>query len=447
MSGQPLNHSLLKISNPRLFSLIKLTHFDQGKIVLDSMGDEIASSKLSSPDKRLAFELTANVIRRKGTLDTLIGIYSSRKINALDSFVVNSLRIGFYQLRYMDKIPRFAAVDESVKLVKRELGAKPGGFVNAVLRSYLRTPDRIKKNIEKMSEHEKLAFDLSNPEWFIRRWTQRFDVETIKKFCGFNNSVPPVVIRVNTNLISIEKFKQLLDEQDIRFIDSPVHKDCLRLSHGKKVEELPGFLDGFFTVQDETPVLILDKLDINKSDKVLDLCAAPGGKSFYAAMKTGEKGSVVSVDINAGRLKKLENQSQRLNLRNIKTIAVDATDIKKLAEKLGDDKFSKIIVDVPCSNTGVLRRRAEARWRLKEDDFKRLAVIQKKLLANAACYLAHGGKLLYSTCSIDPVENEDNIKEFLNNNSEFQLCEKYLFLPQKNDDSDGGFCAVLTKLV
>jgi len=436
---------LRKISNPRLFSLIILSHFDQGKIVLDSLGQSIASSKLNPQDKRLAYELTAGAIRRKGTLDTLIGIYSSRKIGSLDRFVVNSLRIGYYQLRYMKKIPRFAAVDESVKLVKTELGAKTGGFVNAVLRSYIRNPEKVDQKIEQLSHYEKLAFEFSHPEWIIKRWLQHIDLEKIKNFCGFNNFVPSVVIRVNTALISVEKFKELFDEAGVGFTDSPVHKDCLRLSHGKKVEELPGFYDGFFTVQDETPVLIMDKLEINENDKVLDLCAAPGGKSFYAAFKTGKKGTVVAVDINAGRLKKLEEQANRLHIQNIKTIAVDGTDKKKLAEKLGKEKFHKIIVDVPCSNTGVLRRRAEARWRLKEDDFNRLAVIQRTLLENSGFYLAPGGKLLYSTCSIDPVENEENINKFLNNNPGFELSEKILFLPQNQHDSDGGFGAVFTK--
>ena len=198
-----LSRSLQNLTNPRLFCIQTLNLFDNGKIVLDSLGQSIADSKLSPKDKPLAFNLTANVIRRKGTLDTLISIYSSREINSLDRFVANSLRIGFYQLIYMAKIPRFAAVDESVKLVKEKFGTKTGGFVNAVLRSYLRNPEKVKQTVEKFSEFKKIAFDFSHPEWIIKRWAKYFDIGTIKNLCNFNNSIPPVVIRVNSNLISL----------------------------------------------------------------------------------------------------------------------------------------------------------------------------------------------------------------------------------------------------
>ena len=438
-----MNRSSQKISSPRLFSVLKLGNFDQGQIVLDSLGQSLSESNLNDLDKRLAFELTANAIRRKGTLDTIIGIYSSRKIDSLDKFVVNSLRVAFYQLIYMKKIPSFAAVDESVKLVKSKHGAKTGGFVNAVLRSYLRDPKRISKTVERFSEFEKIAFELSHPQWLIKRWAQHFNIQTIKKFCEFNNCIPPLVIRVNTNLISVEKFSKMLNEADCQFTASPAHKDCIRLSHGIKVEDLPGFSRGFFTVQDETPVLIMDKAGIEKNDSVLDLCAAPGGKSFYASLKTGENGVVVSADINAGRLKKLEKEADRLNIKNIRTVTVSGTKKDDLSEKLGNEKFQKIIVDAPCSNTGVLRRRAEARWRIKEDDFERLASIQRTLLENAVQHLVPGGTLLYSTCSIDPVENEDNIQTFLRSNRELKLADKILFMPQNEIDSDGGFCAVI----
>jgi len=444
MSEKPLSRLLSNnINSARKFAFFILQEYESGKFATDTINKNIAQVKLNRKDKNLAFELALNSIRRLGTLDDIIAIYSGKKGN-IPHPLMNILRLGFYQLRYMDKIPDFAAVNESVELAKELIGTKPAGFVNAVLRNYLREPDKIGLFESRLGIINRIAFRESHPEWLIKRWLKFYSLKDVEFLCSFNNIKPHIVLNTNILKISVTDFCNLLDSNNIFYEKSPLHPDCLRLDEHNQIPSVPGFKEGYFFVQDETPVMLIDKLNITSGSAVLDVCSAPGGKACYSARITGINGTITALDANESRIKYLHENISRLGIENIEIKTADATNYDLLVKALNNRSFDFIILDAPCSNTGVLRKRPEARWRLKESDFARLSGIQKTMLKNVSAFLKPEGKLLYSTCSIDPEENENMVLDFLKNNPEFKLKEQYLFFPKSFQYSDGGYGAVIT---
>lgn len=415
----------------------------QGDIVIDSLREHLATASLSPEDKRLAYELVLGCIRRKGTLDRIITTYTGRDIKFVPRAVRAILSIGIYQIKFMDKIPCFAAVNESVELAKQIAGKKSAGFVNAVLRALLRNPQKIIEMAETLDPVSKLAFQESHPAWLIERLLKWYPAEAVEFFCAFNNTKPPISVRVMTDKISTDEFCALLEKHEVAYEKSLIHPHCIRLVSAPPVESIPGYQEGLFIVQDETLAVFIDKSAPHSGDAILDLCAAPGGKTIVLAQKTGVSGSVTAVDISPSRIALLTQTINRLNLRNIEEIIADASNLDILQNVLNNRKFDRIVIDAPCSNTGVLRKRVEARWRLKQSDFKRLACLQSTILKNAAHFLKPGGIILYITCSIDREENENIINRFLKTHPRSYLIEDHLYFPDTLHSGDGGFCAVL----
>lgn len=431
------------IRNPRLFAFHCLREFLSGSIVTDSLGISLARSALSEPDRRLAHELVVSIIRRKLSLDYLIQWYSGRTLDQIDDNVRCILWIGFYQLLFMDKIPAFAAVDESVKLAKSICGKGASGFVNALLRNRLRKPGLAQEREHRLSEPHQIAYRYSHPLWLIDRWDKMFDRQTIRRLCTFNNTRAPLVVRVHTPAISVEDFMRNLENNNIPYEQSPYHRDCVRIDHTGAIDRLPGYAEGWFTVQDETPVRIVDMLNVRPGNRVLDLCAAPGGKTAYLSVKTGSSGRVVAVDHSDTRLALLRDTIDRLAIQNVSMVVADASDAASLRTAgIKPASFDRVMVDVPCSNTGVLRKRVEARWRLSCDDISRLAQLQYKILSAAAACVAPGGQLCYATCSIDTEENQRVIERFSIAHPSWNTVASEIFIPADMHSPDGGFGAV-----
>ncbi|MDX9701573.1 MAG: 16S rRNA (cytosine(967)-C(5))-methyltransferase RsmB [Candidatus Auribacterota bacterium] len=447
-SNRHLKNSSKRIdNNPRMFAYHLLHEAATGSIVTDSLGDRIAESQLNEPDRRLAYDIVINCIRRRLTLDYLIHWYSNRDIDSIDLPVRAVLWIGFYQLRYMDKIPPHAAVSESVETAKQVAGKGASGFVNAILRNCLRSPQTAEDRYSQLQSLEKLAFRESHPLWLIERWSGSMDADKLEAFCEFNNRKPPLVVRVHTANISVCAFAGQLSNCGVYYEKSPVHPDCFRIFGSYNVEHLPGYADGWFAVQDETTLRVIDRIDVRTGHSILDMCAAPGGKTAYLAQQTGITGRVVAVDSNKRRMRQLADTISRLRMPNVTTVVADGTDYDALTKQsIMPGSFDRVVVDAPCSNTGVLRKRPEARWRLCTDDFARLADLQKKLLNNAAEFVNKDGILLYSTCSIDREENEAVADSFISINRSFEMLERTTFLPAQPTDPDGGFCAVFRKI-
>ncbi len=444
-SDRRSKNSSRQTSNPRLVAHQLLSETANGGIVTDNLGIRLSETSLSEPDRRLAYEIVINCMRRRLTLDYLISWYGNRDIDTVDMPVRVALWIGFYQMRYMDKIPPHAAVSESVDVAKTVVGKGASGFVNALLRKYLRQPELVDDRFARLSSLEQLAFSESHPVWLLERWSKRLSLDQLHNLCVFNNNKPPLVLRVHTPNITVDGFLKNLEQHDIPFERSAVHDSCVRLVGHHNVERLPGYAEGWFAVQDETTLRIIDRLDVQPGNKVLDLCTAPGGKMAYLSVLTGASGQVVAVDSNKRRMKQVNQTIDRLKLSNVTTMVVDGTDSDALISNgIEEASFDRVVIDAPCSNTGVLRKRPEARWRFVQDDFTRLADLQGRLLANGSKFVKKGGMLLYSTCSIDHEENEDVAQRFVAKHPSFTLLEMTPHIPSLPSDPDGGFCALFS---
>lgn len=365
-------------------------------------------SGLSSKDIRLLTQLVYGTIRYQGALDKIIPTRIS-----IENRII--LRLAGYQLFFLTKIPKYAIVNESVELAKKFSTSKSTGFINAVLRNWCRNPPEIQDRY-------------SHPDWLVKRWIGIFGKEETEKLCEFNNQIAPLYVRINT--------LKSIPSHILQQFEKTIHPLGYRAK--KSFSELEGFREGYFQVQDISSMSVVDLLDANPDMRVLDLCASPGGKTCYIAQIMQNRGEIIAVDVSEEKVRLIEENCNRLGVRIVKTVIGDGREVN-----LG--KFDRILVDAPCSNTGVLRRRVEARWRLKPGDFQRLAKLQLELLENACRQLKQGGKLLYSTCSIDPVENEEVVEKFLNRHSDFRLEGKIKKLPHI-DNIDGVFGALFGKI-
>lgn len=436
----------MKKTNPRHCAYSILTSFASGTIVTDFLGDSLAALPLSAEDRRLAYELVCGVIRRCGSLDTIIRWLASDPSKKIDDEVITILRLGLYQLRYLDKVPPFAAVNESVALARQVGMSRAAGFINAMLRSYGRSRAQIDRNAQRLDENASMAFRESHPEWFIKRLRGQLSSEEIDLFCRFNNTRPTLVLRVNTHRTSAEELYARLKTKNIACEPSPHHEDCIRLGSGIAVQDIPGYDDGLFFVQDETPARLVDLLPLGEHSSVLDACAAPGGKTVAVRMKASAM-NVTAIDITKKKIALLNTSVERLQLSNITTFIADSSKQGSLRACLDSQQFDAVIVDAPCSNTGVLRKRLEARWRLSESDFSRLNALQYSIVETVQERVRLNGHLLYMTCSVDPEENTDLIKKFLRTHSHFMLRTEQLFLPGIHTDADGGYGALLQRIV
>lgn len=431
-------------NNPRFCAYTILNEFENGSIVTDGLGDTLSEYSLSDEDKRLAYELVTGVVRHRDTLDTLITWYSTSKAK-MSTPVRTIARIGIYQIKFCDRIPDFAAVNESVNLANQCGQRKSAGFINALLRAIIRNPkieDKFKCGLSVIGH---LAFNHSHPEWLIKRWISQFDKDRVKRICSFNNIKAPLVIRINPLRTNLKEQQALLTGAGISCEPSPIHPQCLRVYNAGNVTLMPGYKEGFFFVQDETPATLIDLIPVTADMSVLDMCAAPGGKTCSVSLKIPDK-HIIAVDKTADKIKLIHESTRRLGINTVTALAADATSPESLKAALGKKMFNRIIVDVPCSNTGVLRKRPEARWRLQPNDFKRLPKLQLRILESVAPYLTRGGLMLYMTCSIDAAENSELVEKFITNNPEYGIVVQHLHVPSSAASGDGGYAALLTRV-
>lgn len=405
-----MNAGIMNSANPREVACSVLLKIRKEGCYADRLMDgELAGGHLSGADRGLFAELVFGVLRRQGTLDHILSVLLTQPLAKLDPSALILLRVGLYQLVYLDRIPESAAVNESVNLAKKLL-PRASGLVNAVLRNYLRRKDSIPFPDPVSASVEYIAARHSHPLWLVQQWIGQLGENEAEKLAEASSRQPPLTLRVNTLRISRDDLRQ-------RFSDSGIQAASCRVSpHGIQVagwrhavHGLPGFREGLFTVQDEASQLAGLLLDPRPGERILDACAAPGGKTTHLAQQMGDCGELLAMDISKSKLSLVRETAGRLGISIIQTRVADLLD----GTSLPKGAFDRVLLDAPCSGLGVIRRNPEAKWRLTPMDIARLAESQHKMLNNAIAMLKPGGRLLYSTCSTSRQENEDVLHVFL----------------------------------
>ncbi|MGA2245313.1 MAG: 16S rRNA (cytosine(967)-C(5))-methyltransferase RsmB [Verrucomicrobiota bacterium] len=468
--------------NPRqIAARILSQRLTNGEFTENLLETALAATRLSPADRGLCHELVCGVVRWQATLDCLI----DRKTDPARQqrpALKNLLRLGLYQLFWLDRVPPHAAVHETVELAKQSGYGAQAGFINAVLRQYVRESDGIKKILADMKISQP-ALGWSHPDWLVEKWQRQYGDDNTRKLLEWNNIPPTTYARVNALKFSGSRPEEaqdsalstprsalnlpaaaggMKDAGDLvaRWREENVDYDfftrdwtgenlVFALKSHPSLARLGSFLDGWFYVQDPSTLLAPVVLDPQPGESVLDLCAAPGGKTTFMAQLMQNRGRIVASDLDPNRLKRVKENCARLGVTcaEIRGRRGDEDQSSTPPPALStppSSEFDRILVDAPCSNTGVLRRRVDLRWRLQAADIERLRATQLGLLNQAAAMLKPGGVLVYSTCSLEPEENAGVVDEFLSGHSGFQLETTRQLLPFA-DGVDGAYVARLKR--
>lgn len=389
-----------------------------------------------SPDRGFVMDLVYGTVRQRRALEWGLGKLVTKMPKGETRA---ALLMGAYQILFMTDMPGYAAVNATVEAAKRA-APKSAGFVNAVLRNLLRQRDTILAGLQQ----ESLAIRLSHPDELVVRWLARYGETDTAALCAWNNLPADTVISLLPTSPGLAAYTQALTEAGITTRPHPAAPaTCLILPHGIRVDTLPGYMQGWFIIQDPAALIVLNLLDIQPGQRILDACAAPGGKTLQIAARLGGKGRLVAMDLHADRLPPLHANLMRAGFGWVEVITGDAA-----APRPANDSwlFDRILLDVPCSNTGTLRRRPDARWRFTERRLAALTRTQATLLRNALTWLAPGGRLVYSTCSLEPEENIGQIEALRQTDTTICVRATTERLPMR-DATDGAFAAALTRSV
>lgn len=407
--------ALRKIQNNKGFSNIVINN-------------SLNTKALSSKDRAFVTALVYGVVERLLTLDFIIQANSAKKLKSMESDVLTILRMGVYQLFYMSSVPESAAVNESVELAKKNGLSRASGFINAVLRSCVRNFDLEKSLSEIKDENEHLSIRYSCPLWLVDMWTQQYGVEKTRLFLERSIGKPPVYIRTNTLLTDDDRLVEQLKAENIT-AEKDELTNCLKLDSFTDCEACKAFKNGLFHVQDKASQLCVRYADIKPNDTVIDVCSAPGGKSFTAAQYMNNQGRLLSFDLHQNRVNLIKDGAERLEIR---CITADCQDATVYNESL--PKADVVLCDVVCSGFGIIRRKPEIKYKTPEE-ISRLPEIQYRILSNSANYVKDGGTIVYSTCTVNRRENEDVVLRFLKEHKDFETVipsEKFF-----SDDNNG----------
>lgn len=400
-------------------------------------------------------------------LDYVINKFSSTKTKKLQTEILIALRLAVYQIFFLENSKEFVVVNESVEYIKKKISVPASKFVNAVLRNILRNKEQIITDMEALKSSSKesdkleyLSIKYSYPIWLIKKFISQFGDDKIEEVLLKNNEEAKLNIRVNTNKISKDELKNRLEQKNIVCTDCKIAQKGIVLENVNNLENLEEYRNGFFSVQSESSMLVGQILNPKENSMILDICAAPGGKTMDSAERLNSTGTVISRDLYEHKINLIKNDIKRLGLKNIKTQLADASIFD---DKL-ENKFDYCIVDVPCSGLGIIRRKPEIKYNRQEDDkdgmsHDKLFDLQYKILENASKYLKINGELIYSTCTTDKKENIELVKCFIEKNPNYEMIDisietGNIFETSKNGyieiyphihDMDGFFIAKIRK--
>ncbi|MBA2486877.1 MAG: 16S rRNA (cytosine(967)-C(5))-methyltransferase RsmB [Nitrospira sp.] len=413
-----------------------LLAIDKAGMLADDLFDHVtARDSLDLRERAFMVELVRGCLRYRATLDWRLGLLSDRPIARLPTLVHTILRLGAYQLLYLDRVPDSAAVHESVHMMKqysRRLGRDWSGFVNAVLRALLRAPV---PDWPDATTHpvEALAIRYSCPVWLVERWVRLWGAARTEALCRATLEPPPLTLRVNTLRTSREALLAEFAAAQLDASATAISPAGIRLTPTGSIADLPGYAEGRFYVEDEAGQLIPFLLDAQPGHRVLDACAAPGGKATHLAALMANQGEIVAVDRVAGRLERVMENCRRLGVTLVTPVLGDVRMLTSQEQPSAESNtrrsdrqaallqpFDRILLDAPCSGLGVLRRHPEGKWYKSAESISHHQQVQRELLAAASRLLRPGGVLVYSTCSIEPEETESIVDEFCQSHHEFQ---------------------------
>jgi 16S rRNA (cytosine967-C5)-methyltransferase len=412
-------------TSSRQAAVTALLAVDTGKTTTQQAIEQAARAgkvSLSTEDRALLHELVNGVLRHRLFLDWALQQVARETPYTRQAVLKEILRVGAYQLLWLKRVPDYAAVDQSVELTKARLGEKSAPLVNALLRNLiarrhnLTPPDVLDQPLEHIS------INYSHPPWLVKRWVKRYGVQRTIALCRFNNAPAPLTIRVNRLRLGAADYRRVLEEKGIASAPCAYAPGALHVEHGGPITDLPGYASGWFYVQDEASQLVPWLLAPKPGDAVLDACAAPGGKATEIAELMNNHGVVTAVDRSPERLAVVEENSRRLGVSIIRTVAADATRQLPMIGSDGEpERFDRVLVDAPCSGLGVLRRHPEGKWIKDARSIYDSARTASAILSNVAPVLKPGGVLVYSTCSTEPEENEAVVGAFLERHRNFRM--------------------------
>lgn len=406
-------NSFIWNGNVRDAALSILLSVDQNQAYSNLLLNQtINKYQIEAKKRALLTELTYGTLQYKYTLDYYLEPFIRGKI---DPWVRWLLRLSVYQIVYLSKIPEHAIVNEAVEIAKRRGHKGIASMVNGILRSILRmgipSLDKIKDPIDR------IAIETSHPRWIVEMFAEMYGLETTMDMLKANNLPPKQTVRVNTLKATVEDAIQLLADEDVQAVQSKVIPQCLYLLSGQAART-EAFKNGIITIQDESSMMPSIALNPKPGDRVLDLCAAPGGKTTHLAEIMKNEGSILATDIHPHKLDLIGENCARLGITIVDTAPIDG---RKAAELLQPESFDAILVDAPCSGLGVIRRKPDIKYTKREEDFDRLHEIQTELLNNAVALLKPGGRLVYSTCTVNKKENEETVEALLASHPEMKL--------------------------
>lgn len=399
-------------------------------VVLD--GFQAKYSYLPESDRRYVVLAVKGVIEKKLELDFYIKTLTNQRVNKLKKPIRNILRLALYEIKYIDKSKEYAVVNEAVKLAKKMGYPQFKGFVNGVLRNFIRQIDEIKPNT--------LEAKYSVPNWIVELWKKELgETETIKCLDALSE-VQPLTVRLNPRKGTYEEILSEMKEEGFELEPFEKKHGIYKLSGIKSLSTSKALNEGKFYIQDYSSMLPCINAGIKLGDSVIDVCAAPGGKSIFASELTGETGNVVSCDISGKKTTIIKANAMKMGASNIEVVTADASKFNSEFE----EKFDVAILDLPCSGLGVIGRKADLRYRVKEEDLLELQSIQRSIIDNAKRYVKKGGRMVFSTCTIDKLENEDNKDYILETCMDFKLVSEQKVLPYEFG-SDGFYITVFER--
>ncbi len=378
------------------------------------LSKSINESDLIEKDRALVTEIVYGTLKYKYTIDKILMFFINRDLNKLDISVLNILRASIYQIKYLTKVPEFAVVNEAVDIIKKINGIGASKFINGVLRNYLRQKDA---NFAGKSEIEKICFDYSFLPWMAELFIKQYGREKAMEIMQGSNEVPTVSARVNVLKASYDKAIERLREDGFSVEEGYASPEAITIIKGKNIENNKSFVSGYITVQDESAMLVAPSMELTDDMIVFDMCSAPGGKTTHISEIMNNTGKVTAFDIHKNKLRLIGSNAGRLGITNIKLAEMDSS---KYDEKFYEAAH-RVLIDVPCSGLGLIRKKPEIKWTKSERNLQDILKLQRDIMETSAKYVKINGILMYSTCTLNKEENEDNINWFLNRYKDFEI--------------------------